>query len=140
MQGELFHVDPVEPAPPVEKPSPDVQRRLLQQQCIDNGQHPLSRVTVRPLALHAEAAIRRGDPGRKCGNCKFRQKLHYHRRTYPKCVFGYQQQDAGRPSPPPRVSHGAGTDVRAWWPACRDHEWGDELSDDAARWVPPDKE
>jgi hypothetical protein len=51
------------------------------------------------------------------------------RRTYAKCVIDEAKQY-------PRVSHGAGTDVRAWWPACKDHEWGDPLSDDAARWVP----
>lgn len=38
---------------------------------------------------------------------------------------------------PPRVSSGAATDVRAWWSACADHEWGDPgLSPDAARCVP----
>lgn len=34
----------------------------------------------------------------------------------------------------PGVTHGAGTDVAAWWPGCEDHTWGDpRLSPDAAR-------
>ncbi len=37
---------------------------------------------------------------------------------------------------PPRVTHGAASDVRAWWPACADHTYGDGISDDAARHVP----
>ena len=34
------------------------------------------------------------------------------------------------------LSHGVGTDCRAWWPACSRFEPGDQLSDDAARWTP----
>jgi hypothetical protein len=37
----------------------------------------------------------------------------------------------------PRVAHSASSDVRAWWPGCSDHEFGDPaVSDDAARWTP----
>lgn len=35
-----------------------------------------------------------------------------------------------------RVTHGAGSDVRAWWPACQDYSPGDSISDDAARFIP----
>jgi len=37
----------------------------------------------------------------------------------------------------PRATHGAASDVRAWWPACPDYSPGDRgLSDDATRSLP----
>jgi hypothetical protein len=140
VQGELFEVEPVALPPPAKKLSADRRRTQRQAEAIESGVHPLSLATRSHIPLHPDAPPRRGEPGKTCGDCKMRQKLSYHRRSYAKCVLGYQATDAGQPSPPPRVSHGAGTDVRAWWPACKDFEWGDPLSDDAARWVPPTKE
>ena len=68
------------------------------------------------------------DARRRCGNCTHRQVVPYHGRSYPKCwVFG----DGC-------VTHGPASDIRAWWPGCRAHEWGDpKLSPDAARSGPP---
>jgi hypothetical protein len=64
---------------------------------------------------------------RTCGNCRFRELLDYHGRAYPKCTVDGEL----------RIAHSTATDVRAWWPACIDHEWGDNgLSPDAARYVP----
>jgi len=57
-----------------------------------------------------------------------------------KCTFvpGSMSADAYARHGPPRVSHGAGSDVRAWWPACLDFELGDRFVDwpDAARCAP----
>jgi hypothetical protein len=118
----LFDVTPVALPPPAEKLSPDRRRTLRQRHAVARGVHPLALVfgpSVRVL----------DDPGRTCGDCRFRQLLAGGARHYSKCVFG----DGAR------ASRSAATDVRAWWPACTDHEWGDHTTDspDAARWVPP---
>jgi len=71
------------------------------------------------------------DTNRTCGNCRFREVFGRAKRGYPKCTYGGDT--------PPRATHSAASDVRAWWPACTDHEWGDNtVSADAARWVPGD--
>ncbi len=92
--------------------SADRRRTLRQRAAVDAGRHPL---TGGRLA---------DDPAAKCGNCAYRQLIQHHDRTYPKCVVdGYE-----------RLSHSAASDVRAWWPGCPRHEWGDpKLSPDAAR-------
>jgi hypothetical protein len=91
---ELFHVDPVTlpPGRPVEKLSPDRRRTLRQRAAVDRGVHPLTGGRARP------------DLG-TCGDCVHRFVVPWHDRSYPKCDLG------------PRT-HGPGTDVRAWWPAC----------------------
>jgi len=93
-------------------------RRLTLRQCADvaAGRHPLTggRLT--------------SDPDARCGNCRFRELLGYHKRRWPKCTVEYGRE----------MTHGAATDVRAWWPGCTLHEWGDpKLSPDAARSRPP---
>lgn len=77
---------------------------------VAQGVHPLMRTRARP------------DLG-TCGDCRFREVLQYHGRTYPKCVRS-------------TMTHGEATDVRKWWPACERFEPGDGISDDAARWTP----
>lgn len=65
----------------------------------------------RSLRLHPEAAPA-GDtaaPGRRCGTCAHLTRNGW---GYLKCGFGDGV----------RTSHGAGTDVRRFWPACVDHE------------------
>ena len=112
----LFDVEPVPAPPPAEKLSPDRRRTQRQRQVIAAGRHPLS-------LLFPWVRLWTGTD-RTCGDCRFRVLLG-HSRTYPKCTAG----DGW-----PRASHGAATDVRAWWPACTDHEYGDpKLSPDAAR-------
>ncbi|MEV4093823.1 hypothetical protein [Streptosporangium saharense] len=104
--------DPPEPKQPPE--SQTVRRTRRQAAMLAAGIHPLSAV-VGKLRLHEQAAPY-GDPrapGRRCGNCTFRQVLGYHGDHYPKCTFGGEA----------RISHGAATDCRAWWPGCTDHEW-----------------
>lgn len=62
-----------------------------------------------------------------CGDCRFRQVVQWHDRSYAKCFEEHA----------PKPTHGASTDVRAWWPACQFHALGDpKLSPDAARWKP----
>jgi hypothetical protein len=114
---------------PVEKLSPDRRRTLRQRTDVEHGRHPLTRGRLA------------ADPAASCGNCRFRSLLRWHNRTYPKCVWDYTSQDQGasgnRYYSPPRVAHSASSDVRAWWPGCVDHEFGDvKLSADAARWRP----
>ncbi|MGH3377909.1 MAG: hypothetical protein ACRDP6_24565 [Actinoallomurus sp.] len=131
----LFHVD----TPAVEPTdlaglTADQRRTVRQADALARGLHPLGLALKigRYLAVHAEAAPSedRTAPGRRCGNCRFRRNLAHQSTTHPKCVFGSNGDGA------PRATHGAGTDVRGWWPACRDHEPGDPKLPDAMRWVP----
>lgn len=117
--------------------SPDRRRTIRQQQDISNGKHPL---TGGPL--HPEASKQRTSRYGKrdpftCGSCYFREVHKYHDTGYPKCWF--PNPAAGADAPPARiytrVSHGAASDVRAWWPACPDYSPGDRISPDAARSV-----
>lgn len=148
MTTPLFDYADSGPAPDERPPdlSPDARRTVRQLLDLQRGTHPLARVVSRPdlMRLHPQAAPAedRKAPGRRCGNCAFRRLLNWHNRTYPKCLYGIQFADPnahiGRL---PRVSHGAATDVRAWWPGCVDHEYGDpELSPDAARSGPGEQQ
>ena len=142
MSDALFDVDPAarrEPEP-VEKVSTERRRTLRQLDALRAGTHPLGmlpKILPGHLPLHpdAPAADDRDATGARCGNCRFRQVLAYHNRSYAKCTFGRTED-----RPAPRISHGTATDVRAWWPACRDWELGDQQLPDAMRWVPDVKE
>lgn len=138
----LFDLDPAQVVPAPAKLSPDARRRQGQYDTMAAGYHPLGEIesAFGGLKLHEQAAPL-GDPdapGRRCGNCWYRVNAHYHSRSYPKCSFtGSMGADEVAISAPPRVTHGAGSDCKAWWPGCADHTYGDaRLSDDAARWVP----
>jgi hypothetical protein len=111
----LFDMEPV-PLPEPERLT-DGQRRIRRQAALlASRMHPLGA----PLRLHREAApaADKDAPGRRCGNCVFRQLVNGGNRDYPKCLF---------PSPitgaPVRATHGGASDVRAWWPACTDHQY-----------------
>lgn len=110
---ELFHVEPVIPPEPepAEKLSADRRRTLRQKADVARGIHPLRR---RSRTFP--------DVG-TCGDCTHRLVLGYHNRSWPKCDIS-------------EITHGAGSDCRAWWPACDRYEPGDRISDDAARWTP----
>lgn len=139
-QAALFDT-PARPAP-APKLSADRRRTIRQAETLARGRHPLGGDKWHAyLRLHPDAAPHddRKAPGRRCGNCWYRRLIATNgNRLWPKCVFGAENPtDADRYGALPRVTHGAGTDVRRWWPACVDHSYGDPaLSDDAARHVP----
>ncbi len=113
MPDFLFDV-PAEPEPePAPTESATVRRTRRQAAMLAAGIHPLSAVLSVKLRLHAEAAPygdRQAD-GRRCGNCRFRELLTWRSQTLPKCTYGA------------RMTHGAASDVRAYWSACVDHQW-----------------
>lgn len=131
MDDTLFDVEMPPPAPEPPKESLAVRRTRRQAEALAKGQHPLGLLGF-PLRLHSEAAPHddRDAPGRRCGNCRFREVLPYRSKSFAKCLFGATDAYA------PRAAHSEATDVRAWWPACRDHEPGDPRIPDAMRWVP----
>jgi hypothetical protein len=113
--GALFDLPPAG-GPPVALPEPmsaDRRRTLRQAETIKVGGHPLYLATP-PIFRHPATIggdyARDDKPGREltCGTCVHRQAQGSHGRSYPKC----DAQDGTR------ISSGAGTDVRAWWPAC----------------------
>lgn len=114
----LFNVNTQPPPPPAEKISADRRRTIRQTEALASGRHPLELALGWPIRLHAEAAPAddRTAPGLRCGNCRFRELLGYHGHSFAKCTF--TTTDKGYP----RLSHSTATDVRAWWPACRDHQ------------------
>lgn len=100
--------------------SPDRRRTLRQAEQIKAGVHPLLAAVGAPdTRLHPRASPaasrsdRRGLPF-TCGSC-----LHLvHQGGGPGSSGRYLKCDFGEGE---RVTHGAGTDVRAWWPACLDY-------------------
>lgn len=129
----LFEVDESRRVPEPPKLSADARRTQRQLEVLAAGYHPLAKTK-----LHSEAApfADRSAPGRRCGNCRFREVLGYRHNSFPKCMFpGDLGADDFEALGPPRVTHGVASDVRAWWPACADHTYGDGLSVDAARCV-----
>ena len=115
----------------------DKRTAQLQLEKLAAGYHPIT-----GLKLHEQAAPAddRDAPGRRCGTCRFRVVLPYHRKSWPKCLNpGGMGADEIDRIGAPFVTHGAATDVRKWFPGCRDHSYGDpRVSEDAARWVPDD--
>ncbi|MFL6141602.1 MAG: hypothetical protein ACJ72N_07005 [Labedaea sp.] len=123
MTASLFDIEPTQTTPAAgENLSTDRRRTIRQAEFLAGGRHPLTAVLTRPLPLHVDAAPvdDRKAPGLRCGSCRYRVVVGWHSRSYPKCTFGARGvrylDDA------PRVSHGGGTDCRAWWPACRDYQ------------------
>lgn len=122
---------------PSEQPglSADRRRTLRQAEKIVDGIHPLTGGPLHELASrHRDSSAPKDDPF-TCGSCYFRNGLDYHNKSYAKCVLG-----ASTDRPAPYITHSASTDVRAWWPACRDYSPSGRMSDDAARYIPPDDE
>jgi hypothetical protein len=98
---------------PSETLSADRRRTLRQRQQVATGIHPLT-----GLKTHPELGT--------CGDCRFRQILGHHMRSFPKCTAHEH-----------RITHSAASDCRAWWPACHEHELGDpKVSSDAMRCRP----
>lgn len=101
--------------------SEDRRRTVRQQHALADGQHPLS-LLFGHMPLHDQAAPAddRNADGRRCGNCVHRELAGRRAHVHPKCGLGGDGA---------RITHGPGTDCRAWWPACRDHEHA-EVTDD----------
>jgi hypothetical protein len=142
-QGSLFDLPPGTPdAPELDGLSAARRRTLRQRMMLERGLHPLSAVqTAGKIQLHPQAAPAgdREAPGRRCGSCVFRRQVAWRDYSQPKCWYGLAQLDAASMylEQLPRVAHSASSDVRAWWPACTEHEFGDPaVSPDAARWTP----
>lgn len=144
MAEALFDAAPYQIELPERGPNLSGQRRRTerQHQAVANGLHPLGLALGHPIRLHPDAPRDHESPGPRCGSCWYRHVLPYHRRSYPKCLYGLENETDNNPQgSAPRVTHGAGTDVRAWWPACRDYTPGDpQVSPDAARYIPPPPE
>jgi len=132
---QLVFLGMPEPVAPASTGGISADRRRTQRQrlLIPLGLHPLTQSLDGALRIHPDAAA----DGRTCGNCRFRQVVNMGTQSsYPKCCAERppysRTRDYGIKLP--RISRGAGTDVRKWWPGCRDHEFGDNaLSPDAAR-------
>lgn len=114
--------------------------RDRQQSRIGAGLHPLSMHGAR-IPLHDDAPRdARKDDGRdypRCGGCAHRQMVGGHASDFPKCLVGYWRRELTdgeraalrgtfRESAThttymgPRYSMSAASDVKAWWPACKD--------------------
>lgn len=139
MSETLF--DGYEP-PPAPEPEPtlsaDQRRTKRQAEDIAAGIHPLTRQRIHPLASrYRDASAPKRDPF-TCGSCYFREVVTWRNRSYAKCIFPNPLAGADAPASQiyNRASHSAASDVRAWWPACRDYSPGDSISPDAARSIP----
>jgi hypothetical protein len=124
-QMALFDMEPAPgaaPAPPPAAADPvSAGRKLLARQGkqLTDGWHPLSGGRLHPDAAPADD---RAAPGLRCGSCRYRELIYGGQNAYPKCTVGAKRTADGHPLSGPRITHGAATDVRAWWPACRDYE------------------
>lgn len=138
-QPGLFDIDPsqvrVAAPDPFEGLSADRRRTLRQAMDLEAGRHPL---TGGKLHEDASPVDDRKADGRRCGNCWFLTARAWRDGSFLKCGHpGGLGADEISLAGPSRVTRGAASDVRRWWPACADHVYGDtRMSDDAARWVP----
>jgi hypothetical protein len=115
----LFPDGPYRVDPPPDARNADDTRtegeklRARQQARIAAGLHPLS-MSGRYLKLHPDAPhdAARDDGGTypRCGTCVHRVTVGVGARAFPKCNVGG------------RDTASTASDVRAWWPACGDHE------------------
>lgn len=97
----------------------DAARIARQNRALLDGVHPLALVAgtgvirIHPDSAYATATKDNAkDRPLRCGTCVWRTSGQY-----PKCMF--RSSSTAKPS---RFSHGPATDVRAWWPACTDHQ------------------
>ena len=107
---------PGAPASGAPRPTVGERQRARHAEAVRRGYHPLGVALRINLPLHGEAAPfdDRAAPGARCGTCVHRVvPLREVARTYPKCNFGGDWR---------RATGGPGTDVRAFWPACKDYQ------------------
>lgn len=117
MSDGLFEM-PATPVVEEPKLSPDRRRTQRQAEAVAAGRHPLGLIFP-TIARHPDtkgleysSADPRTDRDLTCGSCAWRERNEYHGRVYAKCG-----KDGDR-----RVTNGAGSDIRAWWPGCSDWE------------------
>jgi hypothetical protein len=114
----LFDMDPEQPREPEPQLSAGRRRTIRQAQALEHGQHPLGLVHGTYLRLHPQAppAGDRKSGGPRCGGCLLLERNGW---GFLKCTRG-RSGEIGTPSfrCGPYESHGAATDVRAWWPGC----------------------
>lgn len=108
MSDALFDMDPVAfPTPGGVELSADQRRTLRQRQRLERGTHPIAHRGLHPDAPRVTEPGQPGD-GPRCGSCAHLYQAPYQgasNKRYLKCAL------VG-------ATHGAGTDVRRWWPAC----------------------
>lgn len=105
------------PEPENLTPTERFHRRIAAR--IATGIHPLGK----DIRLHADAARERGGTGLTCGGCRFRENLRHHNKSYPKCRMPLR---VGERTWYPRDTHSDSSDVRAWWPACKDFQLNED--------------
>lgn len=119
--AEPYYVPPVNSGDdPAERVSGDRRRTQRQLEALAGGWHPLCAAGYK-IRLHPDAPADRLDrtaPGLRCRDCRFRSLVSTSR-SYPKCFYpGGVRPKTGWP----RITHGPGTDIRGWWPACVDYQ------------------
>jgi hypothetical protein len=135
IDGGLFEMPARVPKPPKPKDwrSRAQRRRDRQAAAIELGQHPLSVALGTSIPLHPteQAARETGADvvGPTCGDCALRRSISGGNKSFPKCtahpIPRHRVDDAGKRwewNDYPRATHGDGTDVAAWWPACTDYQ------------------
>jgi hypothetical protein len=117
-EATLFDMGTPEPA---EKLSEGRRRTLRQKLAMEHGSHPLSLLGAF-LRLHPDAppVDDRKAPGPRCGGCAF---IMRNERGYLKCTRG-RSGEICTPSfrSGPHETHGGGSDLRSYWPACEHWE------------------
>jgi hypothetical protein len=135
LDGGLFAEPPRVPRPPAPKDwrSRAQRRRDRQAAAIELGQHPLSVALDTSIPLHPQAARGGVDvadlAAPTCGGCVFRRSISGGNKSFPKCTAHPiprsrvdEHGKTWRWDDYPRATHGDGTDVRHWWPACTDYQ------------------
>ena len=103
----------VAPPPPEQLTRAQRRQRLVATR-IAQGKHPLGYVP-----LHPQASRQRDGEGPTCGSCQFRTLIRHHDKTYPKCHLPTLIDGK---TTHPRDTGCESSDIRAWWPACRDYQ------------------
>lgn len=93
--------------PEREELSADQRRTRRQATQVAAGVHPLTGGRLHPDADNTRTASSPQDGSPTCGTCQYRGLVGHHDQAFPKCH-----------RPGGTITHGPGTDVRAWWPAC----------------------
>jgi len=65
------------------------------------------------------APLASGPDGETCGSCRFAVKVQHQAGSYYKCELMERYW-----------THGAGTDIRLKWPACKEHQQRKDVNDE----------